>query len=152
MKDCGRVRIVRNVLHVKWSAACEVNLPTAPTHPSISPASSFLASNTQVTQLQLVSPQASEVTVPESRHVKNVESTGLLVWILTLEPLQWLAAVTGCGTCLYPSMLHPAEFTGMRMLFLRKSIVFHHGNFELLSSSSPAGSALGSCSTWIPWA
>lgn len=30
-------------------------------------------------------------------------------------------------------MLHPAEFTGMRMLFLRKSIVFHHGNFELLS-------------------
>lgn len=23
------------------------------------------------------------------------------------------------------------QFTGMRMLFLRKSIVFHHGNFEL---------------------
>lgn len=46
---------------------------------------------------------------------------------------QWPAAVTGCGTCLYPSMLHPAEFTGTRMLFLRKSIVFHHGIFGLLS-------------------
>lgn len=46
---------------------------------------------------------------------------------------QWPAAVTGYGTCLYPSMLHPAEFTGMRVLFLRKSIVFHHENFGLLS-------------------
>jgi hypothetical protein len=59
---------------------------------------------------------------------------GLLVRLLALERLSGrLAAVTGWSTCPYPSMPHPAGFTGMRMLFLRKSIVFHHGNFERLS-------------------
>lgn len=41
--------------------------------------------------------------------------------------------VTGSETILNGATLHPGhQLTGMRMLFLRNSIRFHHGNFECL--------------------